>query len=132
MGPAGSGAFIEETAGFAGFTPTSYVGGLGGRVSAHALCDAAFTGAHLCHASEYMLTNSASPVPATSAWLDPSVQPNGTLTTLSSPLFGRGSAGTACGNWTLSGSGNVGSLVTVDGVIITGTCNVGRPIACCL
>ena len=73
-GPAGapgaSGAYAEEIGAFAGFTPTTYAGSLTsgaavGRLAAHALCAAAFSGSHLCHASEYLMASSPRAVPGT-------------------------------------------------------------------
>jgi len=63
----------EDAAEFAGFTSLPYTGAQGGRQNMNTLCAAEFGDAHLCHAAEYYLTNSATPFPAGGAWLDPSV-----------------------------------------------------------
>ena len=59
-GPPGpGGAVTEDVPSFAGFTSASYNGKVaGGRTGMHALCAAAFTGGHLCHAAEYIQASS--------------------------------------------------------------------------
>ena len=63
----------EDAAEFAGFTTLTYTGAQGGRQNMNAFCAEEFGVAHLCHISEYYLSNSATPYPAGGAWLDASV-----------------------------------------------------------
>lgn len=142
-GPAGapgaSGAYVEETGAFAGFTATTYSGSLAsggavGRLAAHAICAAAFSGAHLCHAAEYLMASSPVTVPTQGAWLDISVNVEGNLSSSASPLFGRApSPGYSCYDWTNSSTTTYGSTVTPAGGINGGgnACDSLRPLACC-
>lgn len=100
----------------------------------HAACAAQFAGSHMCHAAEYTRTVSSAPIPATGAWLDPSVSSTAAFVTSSAAApYGRYLATNACLSWTSINAGNTGTYVMPDGSMNTsGTCNVGRPIACCL
>jgi hypothetical protein len=134
-GPAGvsiTGALIEDTASFAGYTPQTYTPAANiGRPGMHAICDAAFAGSHLCHASEFLAANSATAVPASGAWIDPSTDLTGQATWSSGALFGRADGSYTCGDWTVN-SGNTATIVSAaGGVNTTSTCNVPRPLACC-
>lgn len=131
-GPAGSGAHSEDGYGFAGFTVALKNGGLGSRFTAHQLCNAEFPGAHLCHASEYILSASIATPPAVGAWLDPSVSPDGTTTHDAATAFGRSIEGYDCQNWTSGSSGQYGTHVDPDGGITnTANCASVRALACC-
>jgi hypothetical protein len=142
-GPAGapgaSGAYGEDTGGFAGFTAATYNGSLSsggavGRQAAHALCAAEFSGSHLCHAAEYLLASSPVTVPSKGAWLDVSVNVDGSLSAAASPLFGRApSPGYSCIDWTNGSSTAYGTTVTAAGGINSGgnACDTLRPLACC-
>jgi len=70
-GAAGPGGMLygEDAAVFAGFTSATTTGNAGGREAMHALCNAAFSGSHMCHAAEYNLATSATPVPSAGAWI---------------------------------------------------------------
>jgi hypothetical protein len=130
-GPPGTGAYGEDEWGFVGFTSTTTNGNVGGRTAAHAICNAQFPGAHLCHASEYVLSNSSAAVPAVGAWLDPSTSPDGTSTVSGAPSFGRYVSANACTHWT-QGSAGSGTYIDVGGQIYTGgTCTAVRALACC-
>lgn len=99
----------------------------------HQRCDASFSGSHLCHAAEYVLSNSMAQVPAGGAWLDPSMDHEGLLTFSASPTFGRYAAynGT-CDNWNDATTSYTGARVTEGGAVTTSyDCNVSRPLACC-
>jgi len=144
-GPAGSGALTEDAAAFAGFTSATYDGNAGGRDAMHARCAAELANAHLCHASEYLLTTSATPIPASGAWIDSSMMPyalsfEGQFTLESSHGFGRWTQST-CQNWTsasatsfaatfIAANGRVQSVSSNTAPTPPG-CNTQRALACC-
>lgn len=145
-GPTGNGAYSEDIAAFAGFTTQVTDGNAGGRDAMHARCAAEFTGSHLCHISEYQLTNSATPVPSGGAWIDPSVVPyetGGNDTTWNSAVgFGREDSSFNCFSWTSNASTGTWSTTFLrsDGVVQATSsntfpappaCNVSRALACC-
>jgi hypothetical protein len=116
---------------FAGFTTATTPGSLGGRAKAHALCAAEFAGSHLCHAAEFIRTNSATTIPTGGAWLDPSASGRdyGTYTGL--PAAGRYIHGYACQSWT-KGAMYSGTYVMPSGIMDNGgDCATSRPLACC-
>ncbi len=130
-GPPGAGGNYDENFGFAGFTSGTFNGNVGGRNAAHATCAAAFAGAHLCHAAEYLITESTAPVPAAGAWIDASIDVNGSSTiTGASPLFGRYTGG-VCLNWTTSSSSYNGYVVGADGAVASASCTSTHQLACC-
>jgi hypothetical protein len=130
-GPPGAGGNYDENFGFAGFTPGTYNGNVGGRIAAHATCAAAFSGAHLCHAAEYLITESMAPVPAAGAWLDASVDVDGSSTiTGASPLFGR-YTNASCSHWTINTAGYNGFVASADGGIASVSCTTAHQLACC-
>ncbi|MCK6592987.1 MAG: hypothetical protein L6Q76_35990, partial [Polyangiaceae bacterium] len=107
-------------------------GNLGGRVGGHLLCAAEFSGAHLCHASEFLLTNSLVTPPAAGAWIDPSAAPDDTTTYAGAPAYGRRIGGADCANWTNGTSGAYAPHVDANGGISnSGTCAAVRTLACC-
>lgn len=133
-GPAGSGAYIEELGTFAGYTATTYTGSIsGGRPGAHAICAAAFSGSHLCQAAEYIQSNSATTVPASGAWLDPSISDG------DSENFNNGMAGSGryvgysgtCDSWSTTASGYSGTYIATSGAITNNACSASRVLACC-
>jgi hypothetical protein len=131
VGPAGSGAYAEDVPSFAGFTFATFTGNMGGRPNAHAACEAEFGDAHLCHASEYILSNSATPVPAMGAFLDSSVQLDGDPTRQGSHLFGR-YTGNACMNYTTTSTSFFATVLQPSGEVLnSSTCQTVRPLACC-
>ena len=146
-GPAGNGAYSEDVAAFAGFTATLSTGNGGGRDGMHARCAAEFAGAHLCHISEYQLTNSATTVPASGAWIDPSIIPyalssDSDLTFESAPGFGREDFSYTCASWTSSATSGTwsSSFLRPDGSVQATSsntspappgCDVPRALACC-
>lgn len=146
-GPAGSGAYTEDANAFAGFTVAKTDGNGGGRDGMHARCAAELPGSHLCHASEYQLTNSATTVPAAGAWIDPSILPyalsaDSDLTTESAPGFGREDNAFTCASWTSNANSGTWSstFLRADGVTVQtssntfpapAACDVQRPLACC-
>lgn len=136
MGPGGS-ITGEEASQFAGFTTATYDGNAGSREAMHARCAAAFTGAHLCHSSEYYLSRSATIPPAGGAWFDASgwidtALANGTIIGGTGHVdLGRyvGASQSNCASWTASTS-TFGYTLTVSGqsqVSCTGT----HALACC-
>ncbi|EYF04875.1 Phage tail fiber protein [Chondromyces apiculatus DSM 436] len=132
-GPAGTGAYAEDVASFAGFTPNAYTGNLGGRPAAHGICAAAFSGAHLCHASEYVLSTSMTPVPAAGAWVDASIIPAGQMTLEGSVAFGR-HTDYSCNSFTSTLNDPDGAWIRPNGQVTwasTGACAIARPLACC-
>jgi hypothetical protein len=111
-----------------GFTPTTYTGNLGGRLGAHAICRAAFSGSHFCHEGEYGRANSGTAVPAGGAWVDDydSTQP------------GQRGLSYVCNRWSTGTVGYEGLIVRTDGTIGTSYanssdygCGTPRPVACC-
>jgi hypothetical protein len=125
------GGSYEQSFGFAGFTSATFNGNVGGRNAAHAVCEAAFAGAHLCYASEYLSTESTAPVPAGGAWFDVTSDLNNSASLYGvSPLFGRYTSG-ACTNWTSNASGISGYLIGTDGGVASAPCNTVHPLACC-
>jgi hypothetical protein len=140
-GPAGNGADSEDIAAFAGFTAALSTGAAGGRDAMHARCAAEFTGSHLCHISEYQQTTSATIVPATGAWIDPSVTPDSDLTLESASGFGREAFSFSCGSWTsASNTSFAATFLRPDGRVQTTSsntfptppaCDVQRALACC-
>jgi hypothetical protein len=132
-GPPGSGALGEIDWGFAGFTVATYTGNMGGRPVAHAACAAEFPGAHLCHAAEYVLSNSASPIPVGGAWIDPSVDQDDGFVVGGAAMFGRWNSyeGT-CDTWSHGGTSYTGLMLGASGELSTTySCNTARPLACC-
>ena len=90
-----------------------------------------FGDAHLCHASEYLMSNSATPIPAVGAWLDASVLPDGATTRDGSHRFGRLTGG-ACQNYTTTLAAYSGTVLLPDGdPVVSSTCGTARPLACC-
>jgi hypothetical protein len=116
---------------FAGFTSAAAL--MTGRVGMHALCTAQFSGAHMCHAAEYLRSASPDPVPATGAWLDPSVDFDASATSYHGlPGAGRNYNG-GCTQWTSKSSTTTGVIVTVEGAFsASALCDVDRPVACCI
>ncbi|MFZ5441993.1 MAG: hypothetical protein ACOZQL_18450 [Myxococcota bacterium] len=113
---------------FAGFTPATYTGNLGGRVGAHALCAAAFTGSHFCDENEYTSSTSDVPVPSSGAWVDDydSAQP-----------ATRG-INYICNRWTTGTTSYEGLIIRADGTpgstYVSSSdygCGTPRPVACC-
>jgi hypothetical protein len=135
VGPAGSGAYAEQIPHFAGFTTTTYSGNIGGLVAAHAICAAAFPGAHLCHTSEFIgsLGQTGTPVPATGAWMDMSISPTGYTSHLyGAPSWGRYTGFYSCNEWTTTGTGTQGTYVGADGGMNNNSgCGAVRALACC-
>jgi hypothetical protein len=106
-----------------------YDGAIGSRQEAHAACAVEFTGAHLCHISEFVLSNSAATPPANGSWLDWSDNPLGDSTTAGSPWFGRSTGATDCNNWSLNTS--QGATLFGDGGFGADWCNELKPLVCC-
>jgi hypothetical protein len=117
---------------FAGFTPASYTGNMGGRPAVHAVCGAAFPSSHMCHATEYFRTNSATPVPAAGAWLDASVDEDDGLTVEGAPGNGR-NTNYSCLSFTSASTSYTGTYLATNGEATWGgsTCQLARPVACC-
>ena len=145
-GPTGSGAVFEDVAAFAGFTAGQFDGNAGGHDAMHGRCAAEFTGSHLCHASEYLLASSATPVPASGAWIDPSGMPyalnfEGHFTVEAGPGFGRWTQTFSCQSWTSSSATSFSStFLRSNGDVVTTSsssaptppgCNTVRSLACC-
>jgi hypothetical protein len=136
-GPAGRDGdhFGEAAATFVGLTPTSHQGSLGGPWAAHALCAGAYPGTHLCHVSEFYLSNPTIDLPDGGAWVDPSAltvplaaQPYADATFVAYPRAGR-AVGPACMQWT-DGTIASGVAVTPAGPEYR-LCGEARPLACC-
>jgi hypothetical protein len=133
-GPPGSGgASTEDVPTFAGYTSSSYSGKVtGGRAGMHALCAAAYTGSHLCHAAEYIQSASAQQPPSSGAWLDPSTLSGATPANNGSVKAGRYLGGYTCSSWNNTGGSDYGTTVTSTGTIdVFGSCSTARQLACC-
>jgi hypothetical protein len=128
----------EDAAVFAGFTTATTTGNAGGREAMHALCNTAFSGSHMCHAAEYNLANSATPIPSGGAWIDGSATINyyfgniGVLE-LASRDTGRYTGSDFslnCNNWTVTTSGDNGEMLSAGGVAVH-ACSSSLVVACC-
>jgi hypothetical protein len=118
---------------FAGFTTSTTTGAASGRWKMHALCSAAFTGAHMCHASEYIRASSGGSVPSSGAWIDPSTVNGSDIANSGMTQSARYIGGYACSSWTATGGGDYGTTVNTAGNIdVYGDCSSARAIACCL
>lgn len=130
------GLFGSELGVFVGFTSMTSTGNLGGRVGAHAMCQAQFgANAWFCHATEYV-NSAAQGAPVGGAWIDWSAAENGTAVTAGGLSAGRSGTGNGtCTSWT-SNSTSPGTLtVGVFGEIVSNAagvdCSQQRPVACC-
>ncbi len=136
-GPAGS-LYGEDAAVFAGFTSATTNGAVGGREQMHAKCAAELTGSHLCHIAEYQLANSATPVPASGAWIDTSSggdgafemfdTSDGVATSRSGRHVGQHLYAN-CHSWTTTAQAS-GLVVHTSGAGYI-ACAERRPLACC-
>jgi hypothetical protein len=117
---------------FAGFTSSNAP--MTGRPGMHAACATQFPGSHMCHAAEYVNTISAAPIPASGAWLDPSVTLTGDFTIGGAPSFGRWvDYGGTCDSWIHTSTSYSGLFLTTSGEMANSyTCHVPRPVACCM
>jgi hypothetical protein len=84
----------------------------------------------MCHASEYHRTTSATPIPASGAWMDPSIDLSGGATHHGAPSFGR-FLGYSCSNWTSAAASGFAVLAN-SSFDYYATCSTPRPIACCI
>jgi len=138
QGPAGN-EWGEEAAVFEGFTTTSHDGSQGGREGMHALCDAEFAGAHLCHSAEYHLSNSATAVPAGGAWIDYScglsssnITGNAYIGTIQMGRYAGYSTSGNCSNWTSDSASHRGYTLQLNQTTASAMyCDTPRPLACC-
>ena len=135
VGATGTGARAEENFGFAGFTSTLRNGAHpNGREGMNAVCAAEFADAHFCHISEYVLSNSRTPVPASGAYIDESVADDGSTAFGGSVTFGRYLNGNDCRDWTWGAAGGFNSRFldpVTTGVSSASSCNEMRAVACC-
>jgi hypothetical protein len=116
---------------FVGYTTANATFSPAGRPAMHGACAAEFASSHMCHVAEYLNASPSGAIPASGAWMDPSVDLNGgSIFTGGAPGMGRYLGGNACTNWT-STAGTNGALVQSDGGTNVGACNVARRIACC-
>jgi hypothetical protein len=123
---------------FAGFTSATTNGAVGGREQMHARCAAEFAGAHLCHIAEYQLATSATPLPASGAWIDSSSGGDGAFemaSTSDGVATSRSGRHVAqhiyanCRSWTTTNQAS-GLVVETSGAY-TYSCSEQRPLACC-
>jgi hypothetical protein len=92
-----------------------------------------FTGAHLCHASEYLLSRSAVSIPAAGAWLDGSAtEADSALVLHGSTTYGRNTS-YSCSSFTTTSNSYGGTYLQTSGAITwnSGVCASPRRIACC-
>jgi hypothetical protein len=129
---------------FAGFTPQTVAGNLGGRTGAHGLCAAAFAGSHFCTDWEFEVTNAPATPPAGGAWID--LGNDDADTRNYRPGYSTSSLST-CSGWTSAdpaqrpdgfnlGSGRVlqptGAVASTFVATNNGGCSVPRPLTCCV
>ena len=99
----------------------------------HARCASAFSGAHLCHATEDIRANATQTVPSNGAWLDPSLS-RGTSERWNTGMPASGRyvyySGT-CDSWSTSSSSYQGTYVTPSGGVSSSNCSTTRSVACC-
>lgn len=130
------GLFGSELGVFVGFTSATSTGNLGGRVGAHAMCQAQFgPNAWFCHATEY-LNSAAQGAPVGGAWVDWSAAENGNAVTAGGLSAGRSGTNTnSCSSWTNGTTGVSQLTIGVNGEIVSGAsgtnCSQLRPAACC-
>ena len=118
---------------FAGFTTSTVTGAAGGRWKMHALCAAAFTGAHMCHAAEFVRANSAAAVPSDGAWIDSSTVSSTAVANSGVTDSARYLGAYSCSSWNNSGGGDYGTYVNQLGAVdVYGDCSKGRAVSCCL
>ncbi len=118
---------------FAGFTMSTTNGNAGGRHKMHTLCATQFAGSHMCHATEYLRSNSPTTPPTDGAWLDPSGNLAGDITNTGVPDHARLPFSYACNDWTSTlGSSYGGTWVNASGGVSRGSdCSTTRAVACC-
>lgn len=136
-GPAGS-SFGEEAAVFAGFTSATTNGAAGGREQLHAMCAAAFAGAHLCHIAEYNLATSATQPPASGAWIDTSAGTDGGFETYgANDAVASTSSGRYTGRHPYNNCESWTSIVQTSGLAVDPggaflrDCAASKVLACC-
>jgi hypothetical protein len=79
-----------------------------------------------------VLSNSLAVPPASGAWIDPSVVPDGTTTYAGAPSFGRQMNSSDCLNWTTNNTNYYAPHVDPNGGISnSGNCLAIRALACC-
>lgn len=128
------GLFGSELGVFVGFTSMVSNGNLGGRVGAHAMCQAQFgANAWFCHATEYV-NSAAQGAPVGGAWIDWSAAQNGASVTAGGLSAGRsGTGNNSCTGWTSTSGSHL--IVSVNGELLSGSvgvdCTQQRPVACC-
>jgi len=105
----------------------------------HAVCDAEFSGSHLCHASEYYLTAATDAVPADGAWIDLTCAVSGS-SFMTNQDIGATNTGaytglqnySNCGNWASANGSHLGLTITATNATTSGkNCDEPRPLACC-
>jgi hypothetical protein len=133
--PGTSGAYSEDLGSFAGFTASVYSGAItNGRPGAHAICAAAFSGAHLCHVAEFVQANVAVSTPGTGAWIDASIFVEGSeaITNNGMPGSGRNySSIQVCSSWSSAASAGAGTIIDNRGGVASDACSSSHALACC-
>jgi hypothetical protein len=126
--------YREKFMGLAG----SVQGNHGSREAMHAVCAAQYAGSHMCHMAEYQRATSPVPLPAGGAWVDANAfngsSSYGVTLSVAPVNVGRyiqSDSAYNCVNWT-SASATADGAVVYSGTAGTPTCNIARPIACCL
>ena len=91
----------------------------------------------MCHAAEYLRSNSSAPMPMNNAWIDWSASPvDGSAITGGLPRAGRsGTNINSCNAWTAASTSYGNLTVTRSGELVNTPngvdCTQSRPIACC-
>jgi hypothetical protein len=96
------------------------------------LCAATFSGAHLCHAAEYIASGSVVTPPASGAWVDPSTLDGSTTAIVGSRKLGRHLFSYDCTDWTSNSVNSYGYWLDQNGGITNnGSCASQHVLACC-
>jgi hypothetical protein len=116
----------NEPVRFRGFTTATTTGNIGGLTTAHAMCQAQFSGSHFCTNYEFFASNSGTTLNAPGAWVDFADTNN-----LRSSTGG-------CANWSYGGTAfnnTPYSVVLPTGYVagspVSPTCGSSLPLACC-
>jgi hypothetical protein len=97
----------------------------------HAACEAEFPESHLCHVSEYLLSNSMTPLPTSAgAWIDDSASEHDGFIASGSVKFGRDHE-SGCDSWSKTAGSWYGRAVLPSGDVESKNCSGSRRLACC-
>jgi hypothetical protein len=134
-------AYVDAAGGaptWAGYTPSSYNGNLGGTLGMHAKCRTAYAGSHACTYEEIVDLGDSYPN-TSSAWLREAVTGAFFSSVYNYNVFYFKDGNTAalhysdmnvtCSGWV--GSSGYGTYISTNGNINSMGCSIGLPIPCC-